>query len=103
MVHLQFLDNGYPDCQDVIKNNIELIQELNRILNDILHNFQHPIRRKELLNSSLNKDHFAWSIRDETLLTSQTEWINYWISKSRLCIRAIELLSVYLERYIVTI
>ena len=36
---------------------------------------------------------------DETLLKSQTEWINHWISKLRLCIRTIELLSKYLERY----
>ena len=99
MVSFQFLNHGFPDCQNVIKNNTELIQELNRILNDIFHNIQHPTRRKELLNSPLNKDHFAWSILDETLLKSQTEWINYWISKLRLCIRTIELLSVYLARY----
>ena len=99
IVSFHFLDHGVPDCQNVIKNNTEIIQELNRILNDIFHNFQHPKRRKELLNSPLNKDHFAWSIMDETLLKSQTEWFNYWISKLRLCIKTIELLSVYLERY----
>jgi hypothetical protein len=98
-LHLQFLDNGYPDSQDVIKKNTELIQELSKILNDMLNNFQHPTKRKELLNSPLNKEHFSWSLRDETLLTTQTEWINYWISKLRLCIKMIELLSGYLERY----
>jgi hypothetical protein len=98
-LHLQFLDNGYPDSQDVIKKNTELIQELSKIQKDMLNNFQHSTKRKELLKYPLNKDHFSWSIRDETLLRSQTEWINYWISKLRLCIRSIELLSKYLERY----
>lgn len=29
-VHLQFLDNEYPDFQDIIKKNTELIQELSK-------------------------------------------------------------------------
>ena len=28
-----------------------------------------------MLKSPLNKEHFSWSIRDETLFKSQTEWI----------------------------
>jgi hypothetical protein len=98
-LHLQFLDNGYLDSKDVIKKNTELIQELSKIQKDMLNNFQHPTKRKELLSSPLNKEHFLCSILDETLLKTQTEWINYWISKLRLCIRSIELLTKYLERY----
>jgi hypothetical protein len=99
MVYLQFIDNEYPDFQDINEKNTELIQELCKIQNHILNNFQHSTKRKYLLKSPLNKEHFSWSIQDESLFRSQTQWINYWISKLKLCVRAIELLSKYLERY----
>ena len=83
----------------MLSKNTELIQELSKIQSDMLNNFQHTTKRKELLKYPLTNDHFSWFIRDETLLRFQTEWINYWISKLRLCIRSIELLSKYLERY----
>ena len=98
-IHLRFLDNEYFDTKDIIKKNIDLIQELSKIQNEILNNFQHPKTRKKLLNSQLNKEHFSWSILDETTLETQTKWINYWISKLKLCIRSIELITKYLERH----
>lgn len=52
-----------------------------------------------LLKSPLNEQHFDWAMKEQKLLRKNTEWLNYWISKLKLCQDTIDILLSYLKRY----
>jgi hypothetical protein len=54
------------------------------------------ITRTHLLNSTDNVEFIVKAIIDESLLKTQTEFINHWIAKMILCQKTITMLVNYL-------
>lgn len=54
---------------------------------------------KRLLQCPLDTQHFEWAMKNEKLLETNTDWLNYWVSNLKLCQATANILSGYLKRY----
>lgn len=55
--------------------------------------------REFLLTCKVSETHLEWAMKKLSPSSKQTEWVNQWIAKLRLCEDTIDILAGYIQKY----